>query len=80
MKETRTYTMHDIETAHGTLTVYVDDETKKVHHGVYHESRNPRTLHPYEPNPTENVLDNCTDMYTCAQIKRKIERGTVTFK
>ena len=29
MKETRTYTMHDIETAHGTLTVYVDDETKK---------------------------------------------------
>ena len=79
-KGIKTYTMHEVETGRGTLTVYVDDDTKKVHHGVYHDDSTPCTLHPYESNPYENILDNCTDMYTWAQMNGKIERGTVVFK
>ena len=79
-KESRTYTMHDIETERGTLTVYVDDETKKVHHGVYYDSKHPRTLYPCEPNARENVLDGCAGMYTLQQVKSKLRNGTITFQ
>ena len=76
----RTYKMHEVEVDGATLTVYADAETKKVHHGVFHESRDPRTLYPYEPNPHENILDNCTDFYTISQVREKLKRGTLVFR
>ena len=76
----KTYIMYDISTEEGVLTVYVDDKTQKVHHGVYHESKNPVTLYPYEPNKTENALDSCTGLYTLLQVKRRLKSGTIFFK
>ena len=78
-KSITTYTMHDVETKRGTLTLYVDDSTKKVHHGVYSDDKNPVTLYPYEANSRENVLD-IAQYYTLAQIKSKLKNGTICFR
>ena len=78
-KSITTYTMHDVETGRGTLTLYVDDTTKKGHHGVYHSDRSPVTLYPYEADPRENALD-IAQCYTLAQVKSKLEHGTICFR
>lgn len=70
----KTYTMHDLTE---NFTVYVDDESKKVHHAVNWESSNPTTLYPYEPG--HGGLDNVCGVYTLRQVKNRMKKGKICF-
>ena len=70
-----TYTYYEAE----TLTIYVDDETGKVHHAVNYNSNNPVTLYPYEP-AKYGGLDNACGLYTLRQIKNRLKNGKISFK
>lgn len=62
----KTYTEHE---ANG-LSIYVDDETGKVHHPVNWDSANQTTLYPYAYNTRSRVWDNVSGDYTLAGLKR----------
>lgn len=47
----KTYTEHEIN----GLSIYVDDETGKVHHAVNWDSPNQTTLYPYAYNTRSRV-------------------------
>lgn len=63
----------------GKYTVYVNDDTNKVHHAVDYNSSNPRTLYPYEPGKYEG-LDNVCGIYTLRQIRNRLNKGTIYFR
>lgn len=50
----KTYTEHEIN----GMSIYVDDETGKVHHAVNWNSPNQTTLYPYAYNTRSRVWDN----------------------
>ena len=62
----KTYT----EYAEGDFSIYVDDETGKVHHAVNWGSSNPVTLYPYAYNSRSRVWDNVSGDYTLTGFKR----------
>ena len=70
-----TYTAYE----HDGLTIYVNDETKKVHHAVNYNSNNIVTLYPYEP-AKEGGLDNAADFYTLRQVMNRMKTGKIVFK
>ena len=49
----KTYTEHEIN----GLSIYVDDETGKVHHAVNWNSPNQTTLYPYAYNTRSRVWE-----------------------
>lgn len=61
-----TYTEHEVN----GLSIYVDDESGKVHHAVAWESQDPHTLYPYAYNSRSRVWDNVSGVYTLAGFKR----------
>ena len=62
----KTYTEHEVN----GLSIYVDDETGKVHHAVNYDSANQTTLYPYAYNTRSRVWDNVSGDYTLAGLKR----------
>lgn len=62
----KTYTEHEVN----GLSIYVDDETGKVHHAVNWDSPNQTTLYPYAYNTRSRVWDNVSGDYTLAGLKR----------
>lgn len=71
----KTYTQHKM----GDLTVYVSDDTNRVHHAVNYTSENPVTLYPYEASKTGGY-DNISDVLTLEQARRRYNRGTLIFR
>ena len=71
----KTYTTHGLH----FYTVYVDDETGKVHHAVNFNCSNPTTLYPYEP-AKGGGLDNACGLYTLRQVRNRFQRGDIVFK
>ena len=74
-KTMKTYTRYEYE----GYDIYVDDDTKKVHHAVKIDAPNPTTLYPYEPCKTGG-LDNCCEFYTLQQVKSRMKTGKICFK
>lgn len=62
----KTYTEHE----NNGFSIYVDDETGKVHHAVNWNSLNPTTLYPYVYNSRSGVWDNVSGDYTLTGLKR----------
>ena len=62
----KTYTEHEVN----GLSIYVDDETRKVHHAVNWDSPNQATLYPYAYNTRSRVWDNVSGDYTLTGLKR----------
>lgn len=71
----KTYTWYEVD----NLTIYVSDDTGKVHHAVNYNSNNVVTLYPYEPCKYGG-LDNCCDCYTLRQVKNRLKTGKISFK
>lgn len=70
-----TYTWYEVD----NLTIYVNDETGKVHHAVDETARNRVTLYPYEPSKYGG-LDNACNMYTLRQVKNRLKNGKICFR
>lgn len=71
----KTYTYYEVD----NLTIYVSDDTGKVHHAVNYNSSNVVTLYPYEP-ANGGGWDNMCDVYTLRQIKNRLKTGKISFK
>lgn len=72
----KTYTAYE----HDEFTIYVSDDTGKVHHAANYNTTqyNIKTLYPYEP--ANGGWDNACDKYTLRQIKNRLKNGKISFK
>lgn len=63
----------------GDYTLYVSDDTGRVHHAVDYTSRNPVTLYPYAACRSGGYDNVCGEL-TVTQTRSRYSRGTLIFR
>ena len=71
----KTYTTRKL----GDYTLFVNDDTGRVHHAVDSTSRNPTTLYPYAASKYGGYDNVCGEL-TVTQIRSRYSRNTLVFR
>lgn len=71
----KTYTTRKL----GNFTLFVSDDTGRVHHAVDNTSSSPITLYPYAASKSGGY-DNVCDELTVTQIRSRYSRNTLIFR